>query len=429
MFYIKDASEYIGKEVKIRGWLYNKRSSGSIKFLLIRDGTGIMQGIMIESELDPQVFSKFDDLTQESSLKVTGTIREDKRAPGGYEITIKDVEIYQIADEYPITPKSHGTNFLLDHRHLWIRSKLQNAILNVRSELIQAIRDYFYQNGFAMVDSPILTKAIGEEAATLFETDYFDLGKASLAQTGQLYAEAAIFSLNKVYTFGPTFRAEKSKTRRHLIEFWMIEGEEAFYDNEMNMDLQEDLVEYFVQRVVERAHQHLETLERDISALEKVRKPFYRISYDECVEILKKNGSPIEWGQDLGGEDQTILSTHYDKPVFIYNFPKHAKAFYMKEHPENPDLVLCSDLFAPEGHGEIIGGSQREDDYDKLLNRIREEGLPEEAYGWYLDLRKYGSVPHSGFGLGLERTVGWVCGIEHVREAIPFPRLINRIYP
>lgn len=429
MFYIIDASKHVGEEVELKGWLYNKRSSGKVKFLIVRDGTGLMQATLIENEVSPEVFQQYDDLTQESSLWVKGVVREDRRAPGGYELTVKDLGIYQIAQEYPIAPKSHGINFLLDNRHLWLRSRLPHAILSIRNEVIMSIRDYFYQNGFVQLDSPILTQAIGETSTTLFETEYFDMGKASLAQTGQLYAEAGIFAFNKVYTFGPTFRAEKSKTRRHLIEFWMIEGEEAFYDNDMNMDLQEDLIVYVVQRVLNRMKPHLETLERDTGKLENVVKPFARISYGDCIEILQNKGSQIKWGDDLGGEDETIIADQFDRPVFIFNYPKRAKAFYMKEHPRDPELVLCSDLLASEGYGEIIGGSQREDDYQKLLNRIREEGLPEKAYAWYLDLRKYGSVPHSGFGLGLERTVAWICGIEHVREAIPFPRLLNRIYP
>ncbi|MCJ7496521.1 MAG: asparagine--tRNA ligase, partial [candidate division Zixibacteria bacterium] len=338
-------------------------------------------------------------------------------------------KIIQIAQDYPITPKEHGTAFLMDNRHLWLRSSRQQAIMRVRNEIIYAIRTFFYEKRFILIDTPILTGAIGETATTLFETQYFDLCKAYLAQTGQLYNEAAAMAFGRIYCFGPTFRAEKSKTRRHLTEFWMVEAEMAFYDNNDNMKLQEEFVEYVVQSVLDKSRKELEYLERDLSKLEKIKQPFERMSYDEAIECLKGKGSQIEWGTDLGGDDETLLANMYDKPLFVYNYPKKVKAFYMKPHPEREDLVLCADLLAPEGYGEIIGGSQRNDDYDSLVKRIEEEKLPLDAYKWYLDLRKYGSVPHSGFGLGVERTVAWICGLPHIRETIPFPRMLYRLYP
>lgn len=427
--YIADIGKYVGKEVTIKGWLYNKRSSGKIHFLLVRDGTGIIQAIMSKGEVADEVFNLYDRLTQESSLEMVGKVREDKRAPGGYELIISNINIVQIAEDYPITPKEHGTAFLMEHRHLWLRSSRQYAILKIRNEIIMAIRDYFYKNDFVLIDTPILTGSIGETASTLFETEYFDLGKAYLAQTGQLYLEAACASFGKVYCFGPTFRAEKSKTRRHLTEFWMVEAEGAFYDNYDNMDLEEDFVCHIVEWVLNHSQEELDSLKRDISILEKVKKPFPRISYDQASEILKQKGSPFQWGTDFGAEDETVLSNQYDRPVFVYDYPKKARAFYMKPHPQRDDLVLCADLLAPEGYGEIVGGSQRNDDYDSLFQRIREEKLPEEVYKWYLDLRKYGSVPHSGFGLGVERLVTWICGLPHIRESIPFPRMLYKLYP
>ena len=427
--YIEDIGKYAGREVTLKGWLYNKRSSGKIHFLLLRDGTGIIQSVMSKGEVSDEVFESYDKLTQESSLEIKGKVREDKRAPGGYELTLTDVKIIQIAQDYPITPKEHGTAFLMDNRHLWLRSSRQQAILKIRNEIIYAIRTFFYNKKFILIDTPILTGAIGETATTLFETQYFDLGKAYLAQTGQLYNEAAAMAFGRMYCFGPTFRAEKSKTRRHLTEFWMVEAEMAFYDNEDNIKLQEEFVEYIVQWVLDKNTKELESLERDLSKLEKIERPFERMSYDEAIEHLKNEGSKIEWGIDLGADDETILSKIYDKPIFIMNYPKKSRAFYMKPHPEREDLVLCADLLAPEGYGEIIGGSQRNDDYDSLVKRIKEEKLPLEAYGWYLDLRKYGTVPHSGFGMGIERTVAWVCGLSHIRETIPFPRMIYRLYP
>ncbi len=422
-------SEFISQKVRLSGWLYNKRSSGKIKFLLFRDGTGLVQVVMVKSELPERMFELFDQLTQESSLIIVGTVREEPRAPGGFEIGLTDLEIVQIAEPYPITKKEHGVEFLHNNRHLWLRSSRQYAIMHIRDEVIWAIREFFHNRGFVLIDSPILTAAIGEESATLFETEYFKLGKAYLAQTGQLYIEAACMSLRNVFCFGPTFRAEKSLTRRHLTEFWMVEGEMAYCDHDCSMKIQEDMVSYIAQSVLKRCGPHLEKLERDLSKLENITPPFPRIYYGEAVKILQEKGSEIKRGDDLGAEDETILSNMHDKPIFIINYPKHAKAFYMKENPDDPETVLCADLLAAEGYGEVIGGSQREDDHDKLLARIREENLPEEAYAWYLDLRKYGSVPHSGFGLGIERTVTWMCGIHHIREAIPFPRLITRLYP
>ena len=419
----------MGETVELRGWLYNKRSSGKISFLLVRDGTGVVQGVLARAEVDPGTWEAFGLLTQESSLIVTGVVREDARAPGGVELSLGSVLPVQIAADYPIGPKEHGSGFLLDHRHLWLRSSRPWHVLRVRDTVIRAIREFLHERGFLLLDTPILTRAIGEEAGSLFETEYFDLGTASLAQTGQLYGEAGAMAFGRIYCFGPTFRAEKSKTRRHLTEFWMVEPEMAWFDWRDNMDLQEDLVVRLVERALDERRADLEALERDVSRLEAIRSPFPRLSYDEAVQGLREKGSSIEWGEDFGGEDQTLLTAASDRPVFVHSFPKKAKAFYMKEHAERPDVVLCNDLFAPEGYGEIIGGSQREDDYERLVARIREEKLPEDAYDWYLDLRRYGSVPHSGFGMGLERTVAWICGLPHLREAIPFPRLINRLNP
>ncbi len=428
--HISKLGDHVGEDVTVRGWLYSKRSSGKIRFLLVRDGTGLVQCVLVKGEASDQAFAAHDALTQESSLKVTGTVREDKRAPGGYELTSKQVEVVQIADEYPIQPKEHQTDFLMKHRHLWLRSSKQQAIMRIRNEIIMAIRQFFYEQDFINLDTPILTGSIGESGQTLFATKYFDLGNAYLAQTGQLYAEAGAMAFGKVYCFGPTFRAEESKTRRHLTEFWMMEPEVAYADSDDNMDLQEDMVCYIVEWVLDKAFPHLETLERDISKLAAVKKPFPRISYDEAVEKLQASGeSDIQYGNDFGGDDETILAAMFDRPVFVYNYPRKVKAFYMKQHPERDDLVLCNDLLAPEGYGEIIGGSQREENPEKLIARIEEENLPRDAYEWYLDLRRFGSVPHSGFGLGLERTVTWICGIRHIRESIPFPRTIGRLYP
>jgi asparaginyl-tRNA synthetase len=382
----------------------------------------------VKKELPEEVWETGTALTQECTVEVTGIVRADARAPGGYEMGLSNLELLGPSPEYPIQPKEHGVEFLLDHRHLWLRSSQQRAGLRVRAEVEQAIHDFLYGRDFVRLDSPILSGAIGEHAGTLFSTEYFG-ENAYLAQTGQLYAEAGCPAFRNVYTFGPTFRAEKSKTRRHLTEFWMIEPEMAFVDSDGNMTFQEQMITAIVERALERCRPELEYLERDLSKLENVRPPFPRVSYTQAVERLREKGSEIEWGQDIGGADETLLSEDYDLPVFIYDYPKGVKAFYMKQHPADPRLVRCDDLIAPEGYGEIIGGSQREDDLDLLLARIREEGLPEEAYGWYLDLRRFGTFPHSGFGLGLERTVAWITGRRHIRELIPFPRLINRLYP
>jgi len=427
--YIENMSQLEGKQATIKGWLYNKSSKGKIHFLWIRDGTGIVQAVVVKGEVDDRTFALYDQLTQESSLEVTGKVRKDSRAPGGYELSVSDLKVVQIAEDYPITPKPHGTTFLFDNRHLYLRSKRPRAILKVRDELIWAIRSYFHQHNFVLIDTPILTGVVGETTTTLFETKYFHQDKAYLAQTGQLYLEAAIAAFGKVFCFGPTFRAEKAKTRRHLTEFWMVEAEEAFFDNDDNMDLEEDLVVFFVGHILEKCRSELEELERDVSMLEKVQKPFPRISYDEAVERLQKAGCEIQWGADFGGTDETVLTKMFDRPILVYNYPQQCRAFYMKPHPERNDLVLCADLLAPEGYGEIIGGSQRNDDYESLRKRIEEEKLPQDAYKWYLELRKFGSVPHSGFGLGVERTVTWLCGLPHIREAIPFPRTITRLYP
>jgi asparaginyl-tRNA synthetase len=415
--------------VDIRGWLMNSRGSGKVAFLVVRDGTGIAQCVVESENVGGELFDLARHLGQETALSLSGVVSEEPRAPGGYELLVDGLSVISESNDFPITPKSHGIDFLLSHRHLWLRSRRQLAIMRIRNEVISAIRDFFREQGFVLIDTPILTGAIGESAGTLFSTQYFDLGHAYLAQTGQLYLEAAIYAFEKVYCFGPTFRAEKSKTRRHLTEFWMVEGEMAYYDGNDNMDFQEALVSSVVKRVLQNQAEALSSLKRDTKPLTMVTPPFERISYDEAVKILQGQGSGIQWGKDLGGEDETTLTKRFEKPVFVYNYPKKAKAFYMKEHADREDVVVCDDLLAPEGYGEIIGGSQREDDYDLLLARIREEGFPEEAYEWYLDLRRYGSVPHSGFGLGIERMVAWICGLDHLREAIPFPRMMGRIYP
>jgi asparaginyl-tRNA synthetase len=426
---IDELSEQVGRTVTVRGWVTHVRSSGKVAFVVLRDGTGILQAVLVKTQLPAEVWNRFETLTLETSVRVTGEIRADARSPGGHEMAVTDLAIIGPSPlDYPIQPKEHGVDFLLDRRHLWLRSRRQRAIAVVRNEVEQAIHDFFYERGFLRVDTPILTAAIGERSG-LFETEYFDEGKAYLAQTGQLYGEAAAAAFGRIYTFGPTFRAEKSKTRRHLAEFWMIEPEVAWNDSDDNMRLQEEFVSYLVQRALERCAAELRELERDTAPLERVKPPFPRLDYGDAVTLLQRKGSKIQWGDDLGAEDETLVAEEYDRPVFVFNYPKQAKAFYMKENPADPRTVLCDDLLAPEGYGEIIGGSQREDDYEKLLARIREEGLPEEAYGWYLDLRKYGTFVHSGFGLGLERTVSWICGLQHLREAIAFPRLMNRLRP
>lgn len=427
--YVEDLSKHVGEEVELKGWLYNKRSSGKIRFLLLRDGTGIVQCVMMKGAIPDDTFGKFDELTQESSFSVKGKVRKDDRAPGGCEVEIRTIETYHIATDYPITPKDHGVEFLADRRHLWLRSSRQHAIMRVRHRIIRAIRDFFDGRGFTLIDSPILTPAACEGTSTLFETEYFDLGKAYLTQSGQLYAEAGAMAFGKVYCFGPTFRAEKSKTRRHLSEFWMVEPEVAFIDLNEDMELAEEFLEYIVQTVLKDCEKELKVLERNTTFLQSVKKPLPRITYDEAIEILQKNGVTFEWGGDFGGTDETIISEQFDRPVMVHHYPARVKAFYMKRDPNNPELALAVDVLAPEGFGEIIGGSQREDDLDALLQRIKEHNLPQEAFEWFLDLRRYGSVPHAGFGLGVERTVGWICGLDHVRETIPFPRMIYRLTP
>ncbi len=426
--YINRIGGYVGKEVTLKGWLYNKRTSGKLVFLQLRDGTGVIQCVVFKGDVSEEVFKLADTLTQESSIIVTGIVKEDKRSALGFELGVKNVELVQAAKDYPITPKEHGVAFLMDNRHLWLRSSRQTAILKIRDEIIFAIREYFRNNDFTLVDSPILTPAACEGTSTLFETDYFD-EKAYLSQSGQLYGEASAMALGKIYCFGPTFRAEKSKTRRHLTEFWMVEPEVAYNDLDDNMDLAEDFICYIVEKVLKNRRAELEILERDIAKLENIKKPFPRISYTEAIDILNKSGNPTEWGGDIGGDEETIISNHFDRPVMIHRYPAAIKAFYMKRDPKDPKLALAVDVIGPEGYGEIIGGSQREEDLDALLGRIKENGLPVEAFDWYLDLRKYGSVPHSGFGMGIERMVAWVCGLHHVRETIPFARLMDRLKP
>jgi asparaginyl-tRNA synthetase len=426
---IAELSAHAGQPVVVRAWVTHVRSSGKIAFAVLRDGTGICQTVFVKNQLSPEVWERFAQLTTETSVAITGDARAEPRSPGGFEIGVTDLEIIGASPiDYPIQPKEHGIDFLLDNRHFWLRSPRQRAIAVIRNEVEQAIHDFFYERGFLRVDTPILTAAIGERAG-LFATEYFDEGNAYLAQTGQLYGEAAAAAFGKIYTFGPTFRAEKSKTRRHLTEFWMIEPEVAWNDNAANMVLQEDFISYLVQRVLERRQAELKELERDVSKLENVKAPFIRLDYGEAVAIAQGKGSTVVWGEDLGAEDEALIVADYDRPVFVMNYPKEAKAFYMKENPADPRTVLCNDCLAPEGYGEIVGGSQREDDYDKLLARINEEGLPVEAYNWYLDLRRYGTFTHAGFGLGLERTVAWICGLQHIREVIAFPRMMNRLRP
>jgi asparaginyl-tRNA synthetase len=422
-------SDHVGQTVTIRGWVTHVRSSGKVAFAVIRDGTGIMQAVFVKTQLPAEVWDRFKELTLETSVYVTGEVRVEPRAPGGFELGVVGLTIFGSSPpDYPIQPKEHGIDFLLDHRHFWLRSNRQRAIFSVRNEIEQAIHDFFYDRGFLRVDTPILTAAIGERSG-LFSTEYFEEGNAYLAQTGQLYGEAAAAAFGKIYTFGPTFRAEKSKTRRHLTEFWMIEPEVAWNDSADNMRLQEDFISYIVQRCLERRGAELRELERDVAPLERVQAPFHRLNYTDAVAAVQQKGSTTTWGDDLGAEDEALLVEAYDRPLFVMNYPKEAKAFYMKENPEDPRTVLCNDCLAPEGYGEIIGGSQREDDYDRLLRRIHEEGLPVDAYGWYLDLRKYGTFVHSGFGLGLERTVAWICGLPHIREASAFPRMMHRLRP
>jgi len=428
---IRNMSQFVDQEVTLQGWLYNLRESGKILFPIFRDGTGLMQGVVVKSAVPPELFEKARELTQESSLRVTGRVRAEPRAPGGYELGVTGLEVIQLvpADQpYPITPKEHGVEFLMDHRHLWLRSTRQRAILGVRHQIIRACRDFFDDRGFVLVDTPILTPSACEGTTTLFEVDYFE-EKAYLAQSGQLYAEAAAMAVGKAYNFGPTFRAEKSKTRRHLTEFWMIEPEVAFAKLDDVMQLAEGLIASVIARVLERCRAELETLGRDVSKLERCAPPFPRISYDDAVKILQEKGSEITWGWDFGGTDETLIAESFDKPVMVHRYPSQVKAFYMAPDPARPELALCVDVLAPEGYGEIIGGSERLADYDLLVKRMEESKLPREAFEWYLDLRRYGTVPHGGFGMGIERVVAWVCGLEHVRETIPFPRMLYRLTP
>ncbi len=425
---ICEIGRHDGQTVTLKGWLYNKRSSGKIQFLEVRDGSAIIQCVVAQKEVSPDTWAAAEELTQESALSVTGVVRQDSRSKLGFELTVKTVEVLSLSKDYPISPKEHGVAFLMDNRHLWLRSKRQHAILKVRSEIIRAIRDYFDSHGFTLVDAPIFTPAACEGTSTLFETNYFDQ-KAYLTQSGQLYMEAAAMALGKVYCFGPTFRAEKSKTRRHLTEFWMVEPEVAFNDLAADMELAEDFVVSIVSRVLENRKEELSILERDTKPLELVQKPFPRVPYAEAIEVLKKAGVPAKFGDDFGGDEETILTKQYDRPIIVNRFPTANKAFYMREDPTDPKLSLSMDVLAPEGYGEIIGGGEREPSLEMLEKKIAEHKLPREAFTWYLDLRKYGTVPHAGFGLGVERTVSWICGLHHVRETIPFPRLMDRLQP
>jgi asparaginyl-tRNA synthetase len=428
--YIEELSRHVGEEVTLKGWLAGKRSSGKIHFLQVRDGTGLCQCVASLADLGADNFAAADHMGQETSLEVTGIVREDKRAPGGFELTIKSLSIVSGSTDYPITPKDHGPAFLLDRRHLWVRSSRQHAILRVRSEVASACREFFDERGFVLFDAPILTPTSCEGTTNLFELDYFGERKAYLTQSGQLYVEAGALAFGKVYCFGPTFRAEKSKTRRHLTEFWMVEPEVAYMDLDGDMKLAEDFVSYIVGRVLERRGAELKTLERDITRLERAAEaPYPRISYDEAIERLKKKGAAVTWGDDFGGDEETMLSEEFDRPVMVHRYPTACKAFYMKQDSARPEVALCIDMLAPEGHGEIIGGGQREDDYETLRSKIIAHGLPLEPFEWYLDLRRYGSVPHAGFGMGLERMTGWLCGIHHIRETVPFPRMMERLDP
>jgi len=429
--YIENIAAFEGKEVTIRGWLYNRTDKGRLQFLLIRDGTGVMQAVVFKNSVSPEVFDATSKLTQESSVIVRGKVRQDERAPYcGYELDVTDLQVVQqVTEEYPISPKEHGIGFLMEHRHLWLRSLRQHAILRIRAHIIKAIRDWLDDNGFLNVDTPILTPAACEGTTTLFETDYFGV-PAYLTQSGQLYNEATAAAFGKVYCFGPTFRAEKSKTRRHLTEFWMVEPEWAYGTLEDYMDVGEQFVSHIVQTTLSKRAAELKLIERDTSQLEKVKPPFPRISYDEAVELLHHNGFPdFSWGEDFGAPHETIISEQFDRPVFVYHYPTQCKAFYMETVPGRPEVCRSADLLAPEGYGEIIGGGQRTASLERLERRIEEHKLPREAYEWYLDLRRFGSVPHCGFGLGVERTVAWICGLEHIRETIPFPRMLEKIYP
>ena len=427
---IADLGGRVGEEVTLRGWVYHLRSSGKVRFLVVRDGTGLAQGVLVKGNLPEEDFQQFERLTLESSLVLTGLVKAEPRAPGGFELEVSALQPIHLAQDYPIAPKEHGVAFLLDRRHLWLRSLRQQAILRVRDEVCRACRDFFHDHGFVLVDTPILTPTSCEGTTSLFETDYLDRGKAYLSQSGQLYLEAAAMALGRVYCFGPTFRAEKSKTRRHLTEFWMVEAEAAFYTLEDVMQLAEGLVRHVVLRVLEHAQAQLRILERDPAPLAAAAaQPFPRLSYTEALRRLQDAGQELTWGSDLGGDEETVISRMFPAPVMVHRYPREAKAFYMEADPADPRLALCVDLLAPEGYGEIIGGSQRVADLDTLLARLEEHGLPREPLEWYLDLRRYGSVPHGGFGMGIERLVAWLCGLHHVRETIPFPRLLDRLYP
>jgi asparaginyl-tRNA synthetase len=427
--YINKIGDHVGETVTIKGWLHNRRSSGKIHFLVVRDGTGFLQVVMGKRDVDEATFQKADHLSQESAIIITGTVKAEERAAGGYEMVASGLEVVSEAHDYPITPKEHGVDYLMDRRHLWIRAERQTAILRVRHEIINAVRDFFNDQGFILADTPIFTPAACEGTTTLFPVEYFDDEKAYLTQSGQLYNEANAMALGKVYAFGPTFRAEKSKTRRHLTEFWMVEPEMAYADLNDVITLAEGLVTSVVARVLDRRQKELKTLERDVSKLEAVKAPFPRLHYDQAAKILLDKGLPFQVGGDLGGTDETVLSEQFDRPVCVTHYPAAIKAFYMKPDPNEPDKALCVDVLAPEGYGEIIGGGQRLDDLDLLLKRIKEHDLPQESFEWYLDLRRFGSVPHGGFGMGIERCVSWICGLEHVRETIPYPRMLYRIYP
>jgi asparaginyl-tRNA synthetase len=426
--YVENVGAHEGNEITLRGWVYNKRSSGKLQFILLRDGTGVIQCVAFKGNFAPEQFDALDKLTQESSIEIQGKVRKDSRSPSGYELDITGFKIVQLAENYPITPKEHGTAFLMENRHLWLRSSRQHAIIKIRHEIIKACRDYFDDRGFTLVDTPIFTPNACEGTTTLFETQYFDQ-MAYLTQSGQLYNEATAAAFGKVYCFGPTFRAEKSKTRRHLMEFWMVEPEVAYATVDDTMQLAEGLICFILERVLTRRKTELQVLERNTSILENISKPFPRLSYDEAVKKMQAAGSEIQWGGDFGGGDETIISEQYSSPVMVHRYPSDVKAFYMQPDPERPEVALCVDVLAPEGYGEIIGGGQRIHDFDLLMRRIQEHNLSVEPFQWYLDLRKYGSVPHAGFGMGIERVVAWICNLTHLREAIAFPRMLYRIYP
>ncbi len=426
--YIEEIARFVGQDVTIRGWLRNRRASGKVQFLIVRDGTGDLQAVISKGVLGEEQFAQLAKLTQESSLILAGRVRSDARAHGGFELEVSRIELVQIAEPFPVQPKEHGVGFLMEHRHLWLRSSRQHAVLRIRHEIIRACRNFFDERGFILLDAPIFTPNACEGTTTLFQTDYFG-ERAYLTQSGQLYSEATAAAFGKVYCFGPTFRAEKSKTRRHLMEFWMVEPEVAFAELPEIMELAEAFLSYVVGRVLEARRTELATLERDVSKLERVKPPFPRITYEEAIALLQKKGNPIQPGDDFGGDEETMLSNEFDRPAIVHRYPSSIKAFYMQNDPERPELALCMDVLAPEGYGEIIGGGQRIHEIEKLMARIQEHKLPEEEFRWYLDLRRYGSVPHSGFGMGIERVVAWICGLDHVRETIPFPRTLYRLYP